>query len=111
MLATAGGDWAAARTWSGVALDLDPGRVEVWHLHAGALAELGLWAEAAAARDSLLAHGERHAWQQWSLLAQARARSGDLAGARAALDSALARAADPAQLAGTRAMLDSVGAF
>jgi predicted Zn-dependent protease len=111
MLATGRGDWPAARAWSRVALDLDPGRVELWHLHAGALAEMGLWGEAASARDSLLAHGERHAWQQWSLLAQARARSGDLAGARAALDSAVARAGDPAQLAGTRAILDSLGAF
>jgi tetratricopeptide (TPR) repeat protein len=111
MLATARADWPAARAWSGAALDLDHGRVEVWHLYAGALAELGLWAEAASARDSLLAHGERHAWQQWSLLAQARARSGDLVGARAALDSALARAGDPVQLARTRAVLDSLGAF
>lgn len=92
ILYTRQGRHADAARLARAALEATPHDVATWHLLAGALTAVGRWPEAAAARERVLAEGESAYWQQWLSLARLRLTAGDTTGARAALDSALARA-------------------
>jgi tetratricopeptide (TPR) repeat protein len=73
------------------AIALQPGNGVSHHLMSWALSQQGRWAEAADARRRVIELGE-DVWQQWTWLADLRARVGDPDGALAALQSARERA-------------------
>jgi len=97
------GDAEQAEQALAAALELQPGNGVSHHLMAWALAQQGRWAEAADARRRVIELGE-DVWQQWTWLADLRARAGDPDAAHAALQSARARARTDEE----RAQIDSL---
>ncbi|MDT8367882.1 MAG: tetratricopeptide repeat protein [Longimicrobiales bacterium] len=98
------GDWEGVERWAARAIERDPGDATAHHLRAVALAAQERWSEAVRAREDALAFAPG-AWQQWFWLADVRARAGDREAARAAVDSARARASAPSALH----QIDSLG--
>jgi tetratricopeptide (TPR) repeat protein len=98
------GDPLETERYCRIALALEDRDTVSHHLLAWALTEQGRWAEAVEARRGAIEHGEGDYWQQWLSLAWLEAYAGDTVSARAAMDSALAKAKTP----GTRRRLDSL---
>lgn len=88
------------------ALEHSPSDGLLHHLAALGYRERGEWVEAIHHRRSAIEHGEGIRWQQWRWLADLYVESGDTGRALESLDSARARAVDPAVLG----VLDSLGA-
>lgn len=95
--------WEEAESALAAAVRLQPENTVSHHLRAGALTELGRWGEAAAERRQVISLGE-DVWQQWTALADVEAQSGNLDGARAALEEARLRVGSDAE----RAQIDSL---
>ena len=85
-------DWPETENWARRTIALNPADLASRHLLSVSLAARDRWADAARAREELLAVGERTAWQQWFWLVELRGRAGEIDGARAAADSARLRA-------------------
>jgi tetratricopeptide (TPR) repeat protein len=97
-------DWPDAARWARVSLAANPDNATISHILAGSLAEVGQYAEAIRWREITIANGEGDSWEQWLALARLKLSVADSVGARAAADSARAKAATPEQiqLIGTR---------
>jgi Tfp pilus assembly protein PilF len=91
-------DWPAAASWARVSLDKDPDDAIVANILAGALSEQGRYREAIPWRQATIDNGEGDHWQQWVSLARLKLSVADSAGARAAADSARARATKPEEI-------------
>jgi tetratricopeptide (TPR) repeat protein len=92
------GDWPGAVRWAQVSLEQDPDDPVISHILAGSLSEQGRYAEAIPWRQNAIANGEGDRWEQWLSLARLRLSVADSAGARAAADSARARASKPEEI-------------
>jgi len=108
------GRYAAALEPGRAALEADhPGlggpetEALIHHILARAYTELQRWDEAVRHRRATIESGEGYHWMQWRWLAELEARRGDTAAALSALDSARARTGD---LPGPRAFLDTLEA-
>ncbi|MEK9502892.1 tetratricopeptide repeat protein [Gaopeijia maritima] len=104
VMAAGEADWTETVRWSQATRELDPLDPVAGHLLSVAWTELGQWADARAVREEMLARDPGAAWQPWYWLVELRARTGDLPGARAAVDSARARSSD----AQVHAVIDSL---
>jgi tetratricopeptide (TPR) repeat protein len=91
-------DWLGAERWARVSLAADPDDPTISHILAGTLAEAGRYAEAIPWRENAIANGEGDRWEQWVALARLKLSVSDSAGARAAADSARARATTPEEI-------------
>ena len=90
--------WDDVALWAARTIEADPEDLPSRHLLSGSLAAQGRWAEAARAREGLLAIAERAAWQQWYWLTELRGRAGEPEGAMAAADTARRLAPGPDQV-------------
>jgi tetratricopeptide (TPR) repeat protein len=91
-------DWPGAARWARVSLEKDPDDPTISHILAGSLSEQGDYAGAIPWRQNAIANGESEHWQQWLSLARLKLSVADSTGARAAADSARARATKPEEI-------------